>query len=280
MSDSGSDSRQPPARRLGEFLQDASLISSDQLHIALTEQQKTGEMLGRVLTRLEFVPEAQMRELLGDLLGLPTVDLDQTVIDPRILALVPNKLIERHQVLPIRWNPKESTLTLAMADPRNMAVLDTIQANIHPEIILKSELSGPTEIARAISRAMKPSKAPEVNPQALANDPSRLLDALLVEAVHQRVTHIHIVPESGQMCIRYRRDGVMSLRCALHRDHLSGITSHIRKLAGLEPAPAPGKGRFHASFSAQEIDCQVTALATLPDPSLVLRVRLTSKSAP
>ncbi|GAB0057027.1 hypothetical protein SIID45300_01347 [Candidatus Magnetaquicoccaceae bacterium FCR-1] len=282
MSASITHPRHAQPRRLGELLHDASLISADQLHIALAEQRKTGELLGRILTRLEFVPEALLRDLLGDLLGVPVVDLDQTVIDPRILALVPKKLIERHHVLPIRWNPKEAILTLAMADPRDMAVLDAIQANIHTEINLKSVLSGPGEIARAIGRAFNPSNAPVVNPRVLAEDPIRLIDALLVDAARQGVTHIHIEPEPGQVSIRYRHDGVMSQRCALHRDHLPALVERIRHLAGMEsdPTGTPRQGRFRAHLSGLEIDCQVTSLATLPDESLVLRVRNASLAGP
>ncbi|MBF0163685.1 MAG: Flp pilus assembly complex ATPase component TadA [Magnetococcales bacterium] len=282
MSAAFTSPRHAQPRRLGELLLDASLITSDQLHIALAEQKKTGELLGRILTRLEFVPEALLRDLLGDLLGVPVVDLDQTVIDPRILALVPKKLIERHQVLPIRWSPKEAILTLAMADPRDMAVLDAIQANIHTEINLKSVLSGPGEIARAIGRAFHPSNAPAVNPRVVADDPIRLIDALLVDAARQEATHIHIEPEPGQVSIRYRHHGVMSQRCALHRDHLSGMLSRIRQLAGMENDPngASRQGRFRAQLSGMEIDCQVTALATMPDESLVLRVRKGFLSSP
>ncbi|MEO5344901.1 MAG: Flp pilus assembly complex ATPase component TadA [Magnetococcus sp. YQC-9] len=266
-----------PSRRLGEILCAASLITPDQLQISLDEQKKTGELLGCILVRLEFVAEALLHDLLGELLTIPVIDLDKMTIDPRIIALVPRKLIERHQVLPIRWNAKSTTLTLAMANPNDQAVLDAIQANIHTDIQLKGVLAGPRNLARSIERIFTlPTNAAIIdNPRQLADNPLQFVDALLIDALRLDATHIHIEPQPGQVSIRYRRDGLLSERCALHRDHLPGLLTHIRQLADIQTED--GQGIRHGHFATQRagltIECRVGLFPTHPDASLVLRIR-------
>ena len=64
-------------RRLGEMLIQGAIISSDQLNIALIEQRRSGDQLGRLLIRMGFVTEAIMREALGEVLGQESIDLDE-----------------------------------------------------------------------------------------------------------------------------------------------------------------------------------------------------------
>jgi hypothetical protein len=51
-------------KRLGEILIDEGVITEDQLNIALTEQKKVHEPLGKLLVNLGFATEAIMRSAL------------------------------------------------------------------------------------------------------------------------------------------------------------------------------------------------------------------------
>ncbi|MBF0348665.1 MAG: hypothetical protein HQL81_13440, partial [Magnetococcales bacterium] len=93
----------PPAperkpRRLGELLLAGMIITQDQLRIALHEQKKTKEQLGRILVKLDLVPEAVMRDLLGAALGEGSIDLSQSNINPEAVKMIPKKLVERFRI--------------------------------------------------------------------------------------------------------------------------------------------------------------------------------------
>ncbi|MBF0214033.1 MAG: Flp pilus assembly complex ATPase component TadA [Magnetococcales bacterium] len=267
---------QPPAanrRRLGEMLHDASWISQDMVHIALVEQKKTGELLGRILVRLGFVPEQVMRELLSSLLGQPGINLDTTRLDPRILALVPRRLIERHHILPVHWDAKSATLTLAMADTQNMAVIDTIQANIHANITIKTVLAGEGELARAIQKHFGSSTRQEMT--QVATEQANLVETLLSDALRRAAAEILIEPEPGLIRIRYRVDGVLSESRALHLEHLNGLVQSIQTLAEADGIPPgePWQGHFTMTPMSRPVAVRVNACPTRHGTSLMLQVR-------
>ncbi|MBF0212001.1 MAG: Flp pilus assembly complex ATPase component TadA, partial [Magnetococcales bacterium] len=279
-------------RRLGDILLDAQIITPDKLTIALTEQKKTGEQLGRIIVKLGFVPEQVMRDLLGSALGQPSIDLDTIRLDPSVLALLPKKLIERHQVLPIQWNAKTATLTLAMADTQDVAVIDKIQANIHEGITIRPVLAGQSEIGRAIQKyfgghislegVIRELETGSIDLESLSTDQGgqfshpmvRLVEMLLADAVHRDASDIHIEPELGFVRIRYRVDGVLSEVRSLHRDYLSGLVVRLKVLAGMNIAEtrAPQDGRFSMNISSHAIDFRVSSQPTTHGENLVLRV--------
>ncbi|MBF0271793.1 MAG: Flp pilus assembly complex ATPase component TadA [Magnetococcales bacterium] len=279
-------------RRLGEILIGAEMLTQDRLTIALAEQKKTGELLGRIIVRLGFVPEPVMHALLSHILDQPGINLDQTTLDPRILKLVPRKLIERHDVIPVHWDRKSTTLTLAMADTQDMAVLDKIQANIHSDITLKTILAEHSAISRAIQRAYSTENVLEPILRELENSfqvleslppeqagqfspVMRLVEMLLTDGVQRGASEIHIEPEAGSLRLRYRIDGVLSEMRELHRDLTAGIVMRIKTLAGID-APdvsARAEGRFSLKVASRMIDCRVFPQPVTHGDNLLVRLR-------
>jgi len=88
-------------KRLGDVLTEQRIITPDQLKIALTEQKKTQEQLGKVLVHLGFISEAVLRDFLGETLGHNSVDLSKLVVDHDAIRLVPKSLARRYTLLPI-----------------------------------------------------------------------------------------------------------------------------------------------------------------------------------
>ncbi|MBF0626788.1 MAG: Flp pilus assembly complex ATPase component TadA [Magnetococcales bacterium] len=273
------------------MLLNADIITQDKLTIALTEQKKTGEQLGRIIVKLGFVPEQVMRDVLSSALGQPSIDLDKARLDPTILAMVPKKLIERHKVLPVHWDPQKSELTVAMTDTQDVAVIDKIQAQIHSGITIKTVLAGQSEIARAIQKhfggeislegVIHELETGSIDLESITDQSGqfshpmvRLVDMLLSDAVHRDASDIHIEPELGFVRIRYRIDGVLSDVRNLHRDYLSGLVVRIKVLAGMNIAEtrAPQDGRFSMTISMRAIDFRVSSQPTTHGENLVLRV--------
>ncbi|HMW53526.1 MAG TPA: secretion system protein E, partial [Rhodocyclaceae bacterium] len=100
---------------LGQALLQRGLISADQLAIALREQERSHEAIGRVLVRLGFLSEATLRDALSHALGRRSVDLDTLVPDPAALTLLPRDLACRLNVLPVSLDSTSRVLTVAAA---------------------------------------------------------------------------------------------------------------------------------------------------------------------
>jgi hypothetical protein len=109
---------------LGQTLLGKGIISQDQLNIALTEQKRFKAPLGKVLVQLGFVTEATIRDILSETLGQVSIDLENTIVDPTAIALVPKDMARRYHVLPVSYDLERKTLLIAVSDPANVVALD------------------------------------------------------------------------------------------------------------------------------------------------------------
>ncbi|MBF0141956.1 MAG: Flp pilus assembly complex ATPase component TadA [Magnetococcales bacterium] len=280
-----------PRRRIGELLTEGGFISDDQLHIALTEQKKSGAQLGRIIVTLGFVPEPVMRDLLGAALGEESISLDSTRIDPAVIADFPKVLVDRYRVFPVKWEAATSTFTVAMANTLDVGVLDKVQARMKHGVTVKGVLAGESEISRAIDKyyavelsldgILREIETGVVDLESLASQTGefshpmvRLVDSLLAEAVRREASDIHIEPEAGYVRIRYRIDGVLLEVRSLHRDFLSGLLVRLKVMAGMNIAEtrAPQDGRFSLSLANSTIDFRASSQPTTYGENIVLRI--------
>src|SRR5918999_4200437 len=111
--------------RLGGLLLKEGLISREQLDKALLEGKQNGTRLGYALVKLGYVQETDITKMLARQFRMPAVDLSRFEVDPRIAKLIPADLATKHLVLPLKRDGR--TLTVAMADPSNMGVIDDLK---------------------------------------------------------------------------------------------------------------------------------------------------------
>lgn len=111
--------------RLGEMLVLQGYISEEQLSFALEEQKKTGKRLGRILVQLGYLPEERLIEILSAQLEVPFIHLSSFNFDPDIAGKLKEDVCRRYDVVPLFITDK--TLTIAIADPTNMGVVDIVK---------------------------------------------------------------------------------------------------------------------------------------------------------
>src|SRR5688572_25218646 len=111
--------------RLGDLLVREKLISREQLDKALQEQKQSGTRVGYNLVKLGFIQETELTKVLARLHKMPAVDLSRFEVDPRIAKLIPGEMALKHLVLPLKRDGR--TLTVAMADPTNLGVLEDLK---------------------------------------------------------------------------------------------------------------------------------------------------------
>src|SRR5690242_16958305 len=115
----------PTPLRIGDLLIKEGLITKEQLDQALLEQKQNGTRVGYNLVKLGFVPEVELTKMLAKQFKLPAVDLSKFQVDAKIVKLIPGELAVKHLVLPLKRDGR--TLTVAMADPTNMGVLEDLK---------------------------------------------------------------------------------------------------------------------------------------------------------
>ncbi|MBF0621940.1 MAG: Flp pilus assembly complex ATPase component TadA [Magnetococcales bacterium] len=286
-----------PPIRVGDFLLDKGMITQDQLEIALAEQKRTGNPLGELLVHLGFVPESVMRDLLGEVLSQDSIDLKNVTVDPEAISRLPREFANRYLVFPTRWDPQNNTLTVAMANTLDMAVLDKLQARVGADITIHTLLASESEVTRAIDQSygfelsldgiLREIETGEVDQVSLPTAGSgefshpmvRLVNALLADAVKRSASDIHISPLDGFIRIRYRIDGVLRQVRSLHSRFFAGLVVRVKVMAGMNIAEsrAPQDGRLSLTTGGQIVDFRVSVQPTTFGENLVLRVLDRSK---
>ena len=278
-------------RRLGEILIDEGVITKDQLNIALTEQKKVHEPIGKLLVSLGFATEAIMRSALGEALEQESVDLSRVVPDPDAIKMINSETARKHKVIPLNFDPVRSTLTIAMSDTFNLFSLDRIRIQIGQHIELIPVLAGEVEISNAVDqfygyelsidgilREIETGEADYSNYQGDTEEYSqplvRLVDVMLSDAVKRGASDLHFEPEESFLRIRYRIDGVLRQIRSLHKTYWSAIAVRLKVMADMNIAEtrAPQDGRISRTIIGRQIDFRVASQPTIHGENIVLRV--------
>ncbi|HEY0672228.1 MAG TPA: hypothetical protein VGD27_08185, partial [Longimicrobiales bacterium] len=118
--------------RIGDLLVREGLISSQQLAAALQDARQNNTRIGYSLIKLGCIAEADLTRMLARQYRVPAVDLERVNVDPKIVKLVSPELAHKHVVLPLRRVGR--TLTLAMANPIDVAAIDALKFSTRMDI--------------------------------------------------------------------------------------------------------------------------------------------------
>ncbi len=289
-----------PHKRLGEMLLEAKLLQQQHLDAAIVEQRSTGHMLGAVLIKMGFLREEQLMNLLQRQLGLPLVDLDNTPADEQALAKVKEDIARKYLALPLEIEGRK-TLVVAMADPLNVAALEDLR--FHAGMFIQPVLASPTQLAEAIDRyyhldssmnevvqsiiqsendvvvsAVAESEErqalDELMREAEGRPIVRLANWLLHRAVEEGASDIHIEPQSNELVVRFRVDGLLREEQRLPKWTQGAIVSRLKVLSNLDIAEKrmPQDGRLVAEVGGRRIDLRVSTLPMTNGEKVVMRV--------
>ena len=277
--------------RLGEILVHKGVTTPDQIDIALTEQKRTKEHLGKILVRLGFATEAIIRDVIGGVIGQESVDLTRAVADSEAISMIPKDMARRLKVLPITFDSPTSQLTLAMADTFDVVALDQLSAHLGGATEIVPVLGSEAEIEKSIDQfygfelsvdgILREIETGEIDYQSMDAESDeysqpvvRLVNALLADAVKRNASDVHFEPEEGFLRFRYRIDGVLRQIRSLHKNYWSAIAVRLKVMAGMDIAEtrAPQDGRISLSLSGRKVDFRVSTLPTVHGENIVLRV--------
>lgn len=281
---------------IDRFLLERGVLNEVQLAEAKAEQRRTGERLDHALLRLGFVGSDDVLEALAAQFHLPIVSLESIEVDEETLRLLPAKVVFKLKCVPIGREGR--VLRVATSDPSELAALDELRllTGLSIELALADErdlqkfirarygvagdtldaLAGdaPTEIEAAPALGDDAEQAQEASVIRLVND-------LLIEAIRERATDVHVEPYEHALSIRYRIDGVLSeagVPATINRFR-NAIVSRLKIMANLNIAEKrkPQDGRITLRHKGQEFDLRVSIIPMLHGEGVVLRIL--SKSA-
>jgi type II secretory ATPase GspE/PulE/Tfp pilus assembly ATPase PilB-like protein len=223
------------------------------------------------------------------------INLVEITVDPALLALVPKRVADLHQLVPVAR--ADGTLKVAMANPNDLVALDELRnmtgLRIQPVHVTTEELQ--RALARFYAsqgasspRLVQPPTEGEDDPEAhdshlvlgqtaAAGDNApaiRLLNHILEQAIQQRCSDVHIQPEEKGTVVRFRIDGVMYNWASLRPDQHPPLISRLKVVARMNIAERrlPLDGRFTTHLQGQRYDVRVSTLPGVFGEKAVLRL--------
>lgn len=289
----------PAHLKLGQLLVHNRLMTEGQLSEILSHQLKNGKKLGQIVSEKRLVKDEDLLQILSDHLDLPTIDLTTFEISREVVDLVPENVLRSKQVLPLFRIGDE--LTVAMVDPRNLAVIDELRTltglSISPMLCSEQDLQdtftrlfkGSTqayqdEVRDAVMDyqadvemiAVEEVKESREELEEAAKDTPiiRLSNVIIAAAVREGASDIHIEPEEKHVLVRFRVDGLMKESFVLEKHLQSALTSRFKIMSGLDIAEQrlPQDGRFQTRMGQRTIDFRVSSFPTINGENVVLRI--------
>ncbi len=279
---------------IGTILLERGLITDDQLSEAIQEQKRTGERLDRVLVRLGMVRQDDVLEAIGKQFDMPIVDLNRVEVKDEVLKALPPKLVFKQRCVPIER--RNGTLRVATCDPFELSAFDELRllTGLGIELVLADEqditkfirthygvagdtldaLSGDEHFSTDTG-SMTLEQADEVE-QAQEASVIRLVNDLLIEAINERATDVHIEPYEETLAIRYRIDGVLQqagVPPTINRFR-NAIISRLKIMSNMNIAEKrkPQDGRITLRHKGGEFDLRVSVIPMLFGEGVVLRI--------
>src|SRR6476659_5478445 len=225
------------------------------------------------------------------------VDLREASIDHDLFRSIPVDLMFRYNFVPM--HAKNGTLEIAMADPRNLNMIDELALLLNKKLRIRvatlSQISDLLKKAEQSQRVLEEVTegfaldvvGEEENPDetlsidkltAEGNDIApviKLVDTTIFNALERRASDIHIETRDQEVAIKYRIDGVLHYAMPpIAKDWHSTILSRIKVMSELAIAerPVPQDGRFRVRYKNRLIDFRVSIMPTIHGEDAVLRV--------
>ena len=282
--------------RIGDALIEQGVLTSDDLDRALLQQKVTGVMLGEILVEQGLIQAGHLIQSLAIALGVPGCVLRHGLIDATLMKTIGEQEAERLLVLPMF--KVRDVMTVAMADPQSLPKIDRLRqltgCKIRPVLALAGNIreylgkyKGGNVSVDAFLTSLAESDVDVVEHEAVDEGPVadldkmvagspiiNLVNVMLLSAVRDKASDIHIEPDKKGTRVRYRVDGVLRDLMKPPPGMHAAIVSRVKVIGKMDIAEKrlPQEGRVHIIAEGREIDLRVSSMPTLLGEKLVMRI--------
>ena len=285
--------------RILKTLKELPNVNPADIDALIDVQQDQKISLVKALLKQGIISEQDLLVLLMRELHIPSIDLTKYRFDEKLKSILPEKSARQYLVMPLSLLGQ--TLTVAIADPLNVFIMDDLRnvTGKEIEIVIASE----TQILKvldqfyksassAMSQAGMNSEAKDFEilqskegqkdiskeldeAQAGAEAPViRIVNLVIKEALRQRASDIHIEPLEQGMRVRFRIDGILQDILTIPKESKNAVGVRIKLMANLDitNTQTPQDGRFKMKIGQQEVDFRLSLLPTTFGQKIVMRV--------
>ncbi len=291
-------------KEIKEILLEKELVTEEAVEKAEEIQKVSGEPLDEILVRMGYLTDIDRVQTLAKLLGVEFMNLTEVTITPEVLRLVPQHLALRHKVAPLFR--RGEILVVAMVNPQNVIATDelslqtgfTIQTVISPEEQIVSAIAKFYGSEMSMQDAMKGSfrtadidsalseidlvgpgqdeAVPGADVAKLVEEAPvvKLVNAIIVQAIKEKASDIHVEPMKNDLRIRLRIDGLLHEVMSPPKAIQPILISRLKIMANMDISERriPQDGRIQLVVEGKEFDFRVSTYPTLFGEKIVMRI--------
>ncbi len=241
--------------------------------------------------------EAAMMEVLGRAAGIPPVDLRRVIFDEATIEAVAPELCREKGFIPIAKNG--NVLTIAVSDPFDVLLFDDLKRMTHCHVrpvfshgpmvmaALNGQLNGGQsrvdelmdEVGAAEDLEVKTDdqEAEDIEFGGAEGEDApavKLANAIILQALKDKASDIHVEPGEKSLRIRFRVDGRMREIMRAPKALLPAFSSRLKILASLDIAErhAPQDGKFRIKYQGRTVDFRLSILPVVGGEKSVIRI--------
>ena len=274
-----------------DLLVKKGVINQEQVNAAMQEAGRTGMPLEKALEKLGYISEIDIVQAIAESIGVPFMDLTDYLVDPEVIKLVPEETAKKCKAVPLF--KIGNSLTVAMGDPLDVEAIDEIRTkskldSIDPVLstpdmiqkvidqyygaqgsikeltdgLTKEKLEAKTRSAKGIAGAIE--DTPVI----------KLVNLLIMQAVKDRASDIHVEPEEDSVRVRYRVDGILHEVQQIPKHLQNVLASRIKVMAKMDIAETrnPQDGRIQMKMESKNLDLRVSSFPTVHGENIVIRI--------
>ena len=288
-------------RRIGQILVDLGFINDEQLEMLLEEQHRhPGELLGKIAEEMGLVTDEQVALALAEQMSMQVVKLGEIQVGPEVMELITEAMAQLYRVIPVKL--EDNVFTLATCDPQNLSIQDELRTFLGYDIkllvaterdlnaalerhyasasetfeSLVTDLEDDNELEQAVETLASDGPIDITGAEALADSAPvrKLLNMVLLLAIKDHASDIHLEPFEDEFRIRIKADGVLYEMVPPPRHLAFAITTRVKVMANLDIAERrlPQDGRIELILGGHPVDLRVSVLPTMFGESVVMRV--------
>ncbi len=275
---------------LARALVEGGRVAVEAMSLALEEHNLTGQSIARILTNQKLVTEADLMWGMAQEMGLQFVDLDTVGVDLTTASAIPETTARHHNVIVIAMD--NGVPVVAASNPTDVFAMDDLRTIIGSNFIVvvatRSQITAyinrvfssgdAADMAMEASLGMDGTTAePGVDDIQTATETApivRYVNLLILQALNERASDIHIEPTAADLRIRYRIDGVLHDVSTGPKAIAAAVTTRLKVMADMNIAEhrVPQDGRISLNVGAKGIDLRMATLPTIYGEKIVMRV--------
>lgn len=263
-------------------------VSQEQIADAITRHGDS-DQAWRYLLGTNGLTEIDVFQALANSLNLEFVDGRTQEISEGLAVRMPAQLCREERIIPIE--ERDEYLFVGTDQPTNLEAFDELQALTNlvvvPSVMTASAVSTLinkyfrqdaeiSQLSEQLEAVSEDDDAPAEDIQSDDGDSPivRFVNLLIMQAIRDRASDVHVEPTENELVVRYRIDGILRTMQKADSGIKRGVISRLKVMSEIDIAEKrkPQDGRMTVNSGGKRVDIRVTTLPTIWGEKIVMRI--------